>query len=69
MRAAKERKRQERMAAGWEPEPRHGRAPRWLEIAFRDSRSGEETGWQFVGSARETARMASRLLNEWTPTQ
>ena len=68
MREAKARKREERIAAGWEPEPRHVRGERWLEVAFRDTRTGETTGWQELASGREAARWTRRLLKEWTPT-
>ena len=68
MRAAKERKRQERIAAGWTPEPRHTRADRWLEVSFRDARTGETTGFQPLRSAREAARWSLRLLKQWQPT-
>lgn len=68
MRAAKERIRRERIAAGWTPEPPHRRRPRWLEIAFRDAHSGETTGFVVVKSAREAARWTGTLLRSWQST-
>lgn len=65
MRAAKERKRQERIAAGWTPETR---LERWypLEIGIRDKRSGE---CEFVDlrSVRQAIRLVSVMLREWKP--
>lgn len=69
MRAAKARKRRERIAAGWTPEPPHGRSERWLEVEFRDRRSGERTGWVEVKSARQAERMVRTLLRDWFPRQ
>ena len=68
MRAAKERKRLARIAAGWTPEPPHRRRERWLEVSFRDARSGECTGFVRVKSGREAARLAARFLRDWQPT-
>lgn len=67
MRAAKERKRIARIAAGWTPEPRPGRKDYPLEIGFRDTRSGE-VEWCVLKSARQARRLAARLLQEWEPT-
>lgn len=66
MRAAKERKRRERVAAGFGPEPKMQRVfP--LEIGFRDKRSGE-VAWTDLRSVRQAMRLASRMLKEWRPT-
>jgi hypothetical protein len=67
MRAAKERKRLERIAAGWTPEPKPGRKAYPLEIGFRDA-SSQEAQWTPLKSARQARRLAAGLLRHWTPT-
>ena len=67
MRAAKERKRLARIAAGWTPEPRRGRQWYPLEIGFRDRTSGE-VDWVVLKSARQARRLAARMIQEWTAT-
>lgn len=66
MRAAKERKRQARIAAGWTPEPR---MERWypLEIGIRDKRTGE-VAFTDLRSVRQALRLVGLMLREWQPT-
>ena len=66
MREDKARRRQERIAAGWTPEPRF-RKDYPLEIGFRDTRSGE-VAWCSLKSARQAKRLARRMLQEWVET-
>jgi hypothetical protein len=60
MRAAKERKRQERIAAGWTPEPRYVRHYRF-EIGFRNKGTGE-TCFVDLKSARQAHTIAGLVL-------
>jgi len=54
MRSAKARKRAERVAAGWEPEPKMERYYP-LEIGVRDKRNGE-VAWIDFRSVRDAVR-------------
>ena len=60
MRAAKERKRQERIAAGWIPEPRMARYHRF-EIGIRNKLTGE-TCFVDLKSARQAHKIAGLIL-------
>ena len=60
MRAAKDRKRQERIAAGWEPEPKMVRAFRF-EFGVRDKTTGE-THFTDLKSVRHAAKALGLVL-------
>lgn len=60
MRAAKARKRRERIAAGWTPEPRMVRAYP-LELGVRNKSTGE-TAWVDLRSVRDAARRLRVVL-------
>ena len=64
-RAAKERKRLARIAAGWEPEPK---LVRWhpLELGVRDRLTGE-VAWTELRSVRDAARRLAVVLREYQP--
>lgn len=64
-RAAKARKRQARIAAGWTPEPK---MVRWfpLELGVRDKRTGE-TAWIDLRSVRDASRRLSAILHHYLP--
>lgn len=60
MRAAKERKRQERIADGWTPEPKYVRAY-CFEIGIRNKATGE-TCFVDLKSARQAHKIAGLIL-------
>ncbi|MDE2105158.1 MAG: hypothetical protein KGL39_48470 [Patescibacteria group bacterium] len=59
-RAAKERKRKERIADGWEPEPKMVLAYRF-EFGVRDKKTGE-TAWHDLVSVRHASKALSLIL-------
>ena len=59
-RAAKARKRQERIAAGWEPEPRMTPFHRF-EFGVRDKITGE-VGWHDLVSVRHAGKALGLIL-------
>jgi hypothetical protein len=61
MRAAKVRKRQERIDAGWTPEPKMERFfP--LSFAVRDDLTGEESGWIKLRSVRNASKKLAMVM-------
>lgn len=68
MRSAKERKRQEAIAAGWTPEPKRGPVVLYPNIswAMRDDLSGEVV-WMEFKSVRDMAKRAGMVAKHYTP--
>jgi hypothetical protein len=67
-RAAKARKRQGRIDAGWRPEPPRGKIIRhpFLSWAMRDDLSGEVV-WMEFKSVRDTAKRAGMVARFYQP--
>lgn len=65
MRAAKERKRMERIAAGWTPEPKMERAY-LLEFGVRNKATGE-MAWVDLKSVRHAAKALGLVLQYYCP--
>jgi hypothetical protein len=65
MRAAKDRKRRERIAAGWTPEPK---MVRWvpLELGLRDKITGE-VAWTDFRSLRDALRRLAKVRRWYRP--
>lgn len=63
MRAAKERKRQERIAEGWEPEPRFVKWHRF-EFGVRDKLTGE-AHFTDLKSVRHAAKALGLILKHY----